>query len=710
MRGQKRTTYTAIDRVDEGGGMQIRDLSGLLASEIAGRRALEWTADLSRYHREPGMPGHRKALDHIVAAIEQLGLDEVEAREYEYDGKRVYYSTWASVAQWTPRVGILQVVKPEGRLLADFSEIPVTLGIRSAPTPPGGLTAELVDVGPGTLPEHYAGKDVAGKIVLCDPNGQLGTVAMDMVRLSGARGAVVCNLIDFPPVKLREDRPDHIGHVWTTFWWLGAPHDFSRDIFSFSISPRQLGYLRTLLARGPVTVRAVVEAEFSGGTVRQISGLIRGRELSEEEVVYLGHVDHPWPGANDNASGCGLMIELAGTLARLIRTGRLPRPRRSIRFLWDMHLIGGVMWAEDHPGWGGRVLGGFAPDSIGLGRDGGAVLQLMKTSDTLPSYFNDLTAFLAARIPANLRSAAMRLQPTRPDWYLKESHWSGGVDSGPINDRSIGAHTVGLGGFNFDPAYHTDRDTADRLDVQEFERTGWLMGIAGYFVADARPPDIGFIIAVVHQQALKRIANTLGGAYAAVEETETTEAARRAALEWGDRIAYVGKQAIAAVRSTRTLGNGSRTATAAEELGQDLARVTEATQGRLQQWTGERFGRSGVTPPQPSAEEVQAAAVIPVRRFEGPFNYHDVRRILATRIGWERTHWLTELQMKLPYPTLSLSGIPGVFLGMDGESTLLEIARRVRFEYGVAPDLPALLRLVGDLADAALIDARPRFD
>jgi hypothetical protein len=43
---------------------------------------------------------------------------------------------------------------------------------------------------------------------------------------------------------------------------------------------------------------------------------------------------------------------------------------------------------------------------------------------------------------------------------------------------------------------------------------------------------------------------------------------------------------------------------------------------------------------------------------------------------------------------------------MDGETSLLEIARRVRFEYDVAPEIPALLRLLHDLADAGLAEVR----
>lgn len=683
----------------------FRDLSDLLAREIAGRRSLDWAGGLSRYHREPGMPGHRKALDYVLDGVEHFGLDEVEAREYVYDGRRVYYSTWASVPHWKPRVGRLEVMSPERREIADFGEIPVVLGIRSAPTPREGITAELVDVGLGTLPAHFENKNVRGKIILCDPNGQLGTTAMDLARLYGAKGVVICNLIDRPPTITRQERPDHIGHAWTTSWYLGIPHDFERDIFSFSVSSRQLAYLRSLLAQGPVTVRALVDAEFGGGTVRQISGLLRGSEIPEEEVVFLGHVDHPWPGANDNASGCGLMMELASRMATLVREGSLPRPRRSIRFVWGVHLIGGVMWAEDHPGWGPHVLAAFAPDSIGTTISGGAALQFMKTSDTRPSYLNDLALFLAERLPlSRLRSQRMRFEPESGVWAFREFPWSGGVDSGPINDRDIGAHAMGIGGFSFDEAYHTDQDSIARLNAQEFERVGWVLAMAGYLVANADKETNRFLSHLIAARARRRLADAESEAVLDLEEERSSTEIPIRMREWLDRIAYLGGRDIAALESVAVLGADASHASTVDALRADLAAAGDHARSRIAQWVRGRFGSRIPRASKITDVEARAARLVPVRRFQGPFNYLDIRRIIANRLGWERTHWLTELQMSLPYPSLSFTGIPGFLLAIDGKMNLLDITKMVKFEFDADPGLHVFQRLVSDLADAGLID------
>lgn len=683
----------------------FRGLGDLFAREIAGRRALEWTAGLSRFHRDPGTPGHRKALDYVLDEVERIGFDEVEAREYTYDGKRVYYSNWASVAQWTPRRGLLEIVAPEHRVLADFTEIPVVLGIHSASTPPGGLTAELVDVGPGYLPKHYEGKEVRGKIVLCDPNGQLGLTAVDLARLNEARGVVICSVIDHPPEKTRLDRPDHIGHVWTRWWWQGIPHDFREDIFSFSISQRQVLYLRGLLSRGPVVVRAIVDVEFGGGTVRQISGLIRGSELPDEEVVYLGHVDHPWPSANDNASGCALMMEQAHTLMRLIRQGVLSRPRRSVRFLWDVHCIGGVMWAEDHPGWGRRVLGGFSPDSIGLGAKDGTYMRLLRTSDTRPSYLNDLTLFLAERMPLQqVRSHQVRLEPTHPFWVFKEDPCTDGVDAGPINDRSIGAHAMGIGGYLFDSHYHTDRDTYDRLDVQEFERVGWLLTTAGYAVADADHATARSLAHLVAARTQGRLAKIVGDGIVALDEMDSAQSAAPSVQEWLDRIGYLGKRDVAALHSIASLDQRAATASTIRQLAEELSGAVESAQASISRWAHTRLGPKALSHTDISAEEAKAAAMVPIRRFEGPFNTFDIKRILASRLGWERTQWLTEFQASLPYPSPGFTGLAGLFFAMDGTTDLLNIARGVKFAYGVDPNLGFFIHLMNDLSDAHLID------
>ncbi|MHA1353716.1 MAG: DUF4910 domain-containing protein, partial [Candidatus Heimdallarchaeota archaeon] len=52
-----------------------------------------------------------------------------------------------------------------------------------------------------------------------------------------------------------------------------------------------------------------------------------------QEVLAVAHLCHPKPGAVDNASGCGTLIEVARTLEKLIVDGTIEQPKRGIRFL-----------------------------------------------------------------------------------------------------------------------------------------------------------------------------------------------------------------------------------------------------------------------------------------------------------------------------------------------------------------------------------------
>jgi Zn-dependent M28 family amino/carboxypeptidase len=58
-----------------------------------------------------------------------------------------------------------------------------------------------------------------------------------------------------------------------------------------------------------------------------VSGVLRGSDWPEETIVLVAHRDHGLePGANDNGSGFGTMVEIAGAMSGM-------RLRRSIEFL-----------------------------------------------------------------------------------------------------------------------------------------------------------------------------------------------------------------------------------------------------------------------------------------------------------------------------------------------------------------------------------------
>src|SRR5690606_18760301 len=71
---------------------------------------------------------------------------------------------------------------------------------------------------------------------------------------------------------------------------------------------------------------------------------IRGSTLPDERVVIAAHVQEP--GANDNASGVATLQELAWSLTQAVNAGTIPRPARTITFLWLNEISGSRAWLQ----------------------------------------------------------------------------------------------------------------------------------------------------------------------------------------------------------------------------------------------------------------------------------------------------------------------------------------------------------------------------
>ena len=65
-----------------------------------------------------------------------------------------------------------------------------------------------------------------------------------------------------------------------------------------------------------------------------VEAWIRGSEIHDQQIVLTAHIQEEMTSANDDGSGCANLLEIGRALARLIKDGTLPRPRRDIRFWW----------------------------------------------------------------------------------------------------------------------------------------------------------------------------------------------------------------------------------------------------------------------------------------------------------------------------------------------------------------------------------------
>jgi Zn-dependent M28 family amino/carboxypeptidase len=81
------------------------------------------------------------------------------------------------------------------------------------------------------------------------------------------------------------------------------------------------------IGSGDGEAELVVVSQMGEVESSNVSGVLRGTEWPDEVVVVHAHRDHGLhPGANDNGSGFGTMMEIAEAMAAM-------RPRRSIEFL-----------------------------------------------------------------------------------------------------------------------------------------------------------------------------------------------------------------------------------------------------------------------------------------------------------------------------------------------------------------------------------------
>jgi hypothetical protein len=218
--------------------------------------------------------------------------------------------------------GELWLKEPIDRKWGSFADAGTAIAINSRSAE---VTAEIVDVGNGEDEEAYRGKSIEGRIVLSC--GRLDRVFSLAVFRHGAAGVVTCApRWPGPPF----DFPDHIG--WQT---IPAKGENGREpTWAFSISLHSAEEIREILRAGRKVVAHVkIETRIkTPGRMQILIGTIPAGKVSNQAIVYSAHLDHPRGGANDDASGCGNLLEIARSFITLVRQGKIRKPAREIQF------------------------------------------------------------------------------------------------------------------------------------------------------------------------------------------------------------------------------------------------------------------------------------------------------------------------------------------------------------------------------------------
>jgi aminopeptidase YwaD len=478
----------------------------LLRSEASGTAGYENLRALTRLHRVPATAEFDQAADFILQRAQEYGLQDVHAEQFPIDGK-IHYGLMRSHLGWTVEAARLWQLSPQHILLGDWSTDPIRLADYSRSA---DVEAPLIDVGDGTADADYAGKDVRGKIVLAD--GVLSTVQRMAVVKYGAAGIIS----DMPNQSTAWSGLDtsivRWGHLDATL-----PRGFA-----FMVSRATARDLRAQIESGqPVALSAHVKAEVGPGHWTVVSGIIAGTNPKAGEVVYSCHLDHQRPGANDNGSGCVTILESARLLNRLIADERLPRPSRTLRFIWGPEVEGTMAFLSRHPDIRQSMRADVHMDMVGGDPfKNKSILHVTETPWSLPSFVTDIGDAFAEAIRdaatvytedgTHVDAAAIEDRDgapgTRNAFLVDETPYSEGSDHDDYDSSTIAVPSLYLRDWP-DIYIHTDHDTLFEIDATKLRRVALLGAASGYAFATldgARSPALLPFLAARAQQRLAK--------------------------------------------------------------------------------------------------------------------------------------------------------------------------------------------------------------
>ncbi len=670
-------------------------LAELVKDELSGEIAKSYVAQISRFHRVQASTMFHEAAVYIRDTLRSLGLKDAKIEQFPSDGAAKYW-TYTSPIGWEVKSAELHMVAPEKKLIVRYDSMPTCLHVYSKSTPAKGIVAELIDVDEGTKPEHYKHKSVKGKFVLT--TGEARKVHKQAVYKYGAAGVITDTITrEMKNVRESVDIPDAHGYqsIWPT------KEELDKLAFGFSISKRQGTHLRALLKNDtrPVILKAKVDARLFPGYLDVVTATIRGNSKQDEEIFFVSHLCHPKPSANDNSSGSGLLIEIARTIENLIETGKIERPKRTIRFLWVPEAYGTTAYLHHHEQLAFKLIAGMNLDMVGQNQMlCKSTLNLDKTPDSNPSYINDYIYSL-------MKSVAEEFDPktafgSASTFRYSINSFSGGSDHSEFNDSTFGVPCVMLLQWP-DPYWHTSMDTLDKVSENSLKRVGWIATVAALILANASAEDTVYLANLTRLGAMGRIQEAKERAVEALFLEKKTPSSDRLAQKMAEitfgfknKIEHIVRREKKAIDSVKMLGSSPQSKEIIRKYEEDIEHYCEHEIQRFDETLNyvTRAAKIALPKLKETDADKEAKRLIPKRLFKGTFSLITLREVLGEKNYEEFVKKDENFETKR-YE---------IFNFMDGKRTVYDIAKALSAEYDET-SVEIVLRFLRDLEKANFV-------
>jgi hypothetical protein len=665
-----------------------------ILQEVSGDAAYEHVRFMTQFHRPTGgADGLWRVAQYYEAKARALGLESVRLIKQADEGR-----------PWNATFADLWIVEPTPERIASTLQSALHLADYSRAA---NVTAPLVDLGAADSAD-YARVDVKGKIVLT--YGPIGRVMREAV---GGRGAL--GLIWYPnprggesvasPAPIAE--PDQLR--WSFTPTSGEGYD---PTFVFVLSLRQGVALAAKLAASttPVVARAVVDAAFDSEQGAEpwqvmVEAVLPGSEPGlGQDIILTGHLQEEGTSANDDGSGTASVLEVGRALAKLVREGAIPRPRRTIRFWWVTEISSQRQYFADHPDEYRRMWVNVNQDMVGANQAQGVMRKqnVTRLPATRFHFLNDVAeSVIEFMVKANTSELAVAQNgiPFYPQPHLAhlgtrhrfnaEMIWfHNNTDHMPFIEAPIGI--PGITFTNMPDHYiHSSDDDLWNIDRTQLGRSAASVALIAYTMASADADAAPVLAANSVGRGLERLARNLRLGLTWIAEQDDPAVAYEMAA---DQVWYAAERERQAIRSLGEIAS-SVEGQVASQL-QDLGRWEQEALRQPRSAYRQRTGRAAPRAAAPVGALAELAALKPMLTG-GPKEFLQGRDRIG---GVEGLHALMAFEV--------LNAVNGQRSGLDIYRFVAGEAREAgEYYYGtVTPE--AVLEYLGKIEAAGLARLR----
>ncbi|HEV2498108.1 MAG TPA: M28 family peptidase [Terriglobia bacterium] len=641
----------------------LESLVAELRGEVQPDQAMDFVRHIYSTDRWFTFPKFKETTDYLQSAMLAIGLHRVERLGAPADGTS-QFGYWTEPLAWDVTNARLEIVDPTvpaaERVLTDYQKVPCSLCMWSGATPPGGVTAEVVEL-KETKPQAIGRLDLRGKLVLT------ADVPSDIkwaLAKAGALGAI--NTYTENPGLLD-------GRQWINAWgddgW--AFTKGSAPLLCFSLSPREAALVRRLLAEHcSLHVKAIVNSRYYDGIYPYVTGVIPG--IGREEVLTLGH--NAEQGAEDNATGVSAMLEAAATLNRLIASGRLPWPRRSIRILAAPEMYGSMHYVATHPERMRRTIAAMTVDTPAGPYDVAGTEYTFSVDPLVASSYVDafILKIAADYFPfIDLGFHDYYLRKVGRPWH--EQRYVAWSDS-YLSDPAIGVADVAVSSDSGVETHHNSEDTPNRIDPRSLRDLSVVDATFLYYLANAGEAEALWLAQLSETHGDDMI---LRATEPYLDSIATAGSANQLGQLWWQGIQkidfMVGREVHSIDSVERLVPESGRAALlkSLAPLDESLRRLGKDQKARVQDAVGERARLLGISPPdrpievQPPNERAASTIVVKRKRL-GTIPLDEIRP--DRREGYPSGAW-------------DLVAITALYW-CDGHRPLSEVVRLTELERG----------------------------